>query len=66
MADAHLGSSPRLEGGPSCEVDRIEGEEHLVHGDALVALQVDTALLPLHASIIKHQLFGENPLPFSK
>ena len=42
------------------------GEEHLVHGDALVALQVDTALLPLHASIIKHQLFGENPLPFSK
>ena len=56
--DALLGSSPRLEGGPSCEVDRIEGEEHLVHGDALVALQVDTALLPLHASIIKHKLFG--------
>ena len=23
------------------------GEEHLVHGNALVALQVDTALLPL-------------------
>ena len=42
------------------------GEEHLVHGDALVALQVDTTLVPLHASIIKHQLFGENPLPFSK
>ena len=61
-----MGSSPRLEGGPSCEVDRIEEEEHLVHADALVALQVDTALLPLHARIIKRQLFGENPLSFSK
>ena len=37
-----------------------------MHGDALVALQVDTALLPLHARIIKRQLFGENPLSFSK
>lgn len=44
----------------------LRGEEHLVHGDALVALQVDTALLPLHARIIKRQLFGENPLSFSK
>ena len=61
-----MGSTPRLEGGTSCEVDRIEGEEQLVHGDALVALQVDTALLPLHARIIKRQLFGQNPVPFSK
>ena len=54
-----MGSKPRLEGGPSCGVDRIEGEEHLVHGDALVALQVNTALiLPLHARIYKHKLFG--------
>ena len=42
------------------------GEEHLVHNNTLVALQVDTALLPLHARIIKRQLFGEDPLPFSK
>ena len=57
-----MGFRPRLEGAPSCEVDRIEEED----GDALVTLHVDTALLPFHARIIKRQLFGENPLRFSK
>ena len=51
-----MGFRPGMEGALSCEVDRIEGEEHLVHGNALVALvapQVDTALVPLYARIIK-------------
>ena len=54
------------QGWKGVQVAKLIGSRGEEHGDALVAPQVNTAVLPLHARIYKHKLFGENPLPFSK